>query len=247
MNDNLKFLTLTQLNKTQIQQYRDAVASAFPTIIQQSKVIENNWSDLERFFPSYQIFAIDKADNLIGLMNMVPIHWDQPLADLPDEGWDWLLKTGIQNHKESIKPNTIGGLQVIIPHRHRSKGYSKLLIQQAKTFLDNTTYKHLIIPIRPTLKHNYPHVGMDTYINMKEGNKILDPWIRTHIRCGAQVVKVCTKSMHVTGDISFWQQLTKSTIKTSGKILIEGALNPIQINLPKNQGVYWEENIWIHY
>ena len=243
----MRHLTFLDLNKTQIEQYRNAINAAFPEIILRSQVMKSYWSKLEKYFPFTQIFIIGTDDNLIGFMNTVPVFWDKSLNELPDDGWDWMLRSGITDFEEGKQPNTLGGLQIIVTKEHQGKGFSKILITQAKKVVEKIGYKNFIIPIRPTFKHLHPEMKMSDYINLKKDTKIYDPWIRTHLKSGAKIIRICNNSMNISGDIPFWESLLNQKINTSGKYIATGALNPITIDFQKNHGEYREDNIWIAY
>lgn len=104
-----------------------------------------------------------------------------------------------------------------------------------------------MIPIRPTKKHLFPEMTMTAYMHKKKDNKIFDPWLRTHVKAGAQIIKVCEKSMSVKGDLSFWEALMKRKLITSGAYKLEGALSLIVIDIENDHGEYLEPNIWIGY
>jgi hypothetical protein len=49
----------------------------------------------------------------------------------------------------------------------------------------------LIAPVRPTLKHRYPLTPIERYLSWRRPDGThLDPWLRTHERLGADIVKV---------------------------------------------------------
>ncbi len=242
-----KYLTFSDLDDHLLKQYRKAIALAFPEIIINSQITKKYWDRLEKYFPQTQLFIVSEDNNLIGFMNAIPVFWDQPLIDLPNEGWDWLVKKGINDFENKVSPNSLGGLQIIVTKEYLGKGYSKLLIAKGKNVRENLGFKNFIIPIRPILKHKYPEMKMKEYMSLRENNIIMDPWIRTHIKSGAKIIKVCKNSMNVTGEINFWEGLLKNKIRKSGTYKVEGALNLVTINLEDNYGEYREENIWINY
>ncbi|MFD2561911.1 hypothetical protein [Aquimarina rubra] len=243
----ITYLEFSDLDDHLLDQYRRAIRLAFPEIILHSEVIRNYWERLEKYFPYTQLFAVGENHNLIGFMNAIPIFWDQPLDELPDDGWDWLVKKGISDFENDIQPNSLGGLQIVVTKEFQGKGYSQLLIARGKQVKENLGFKNFIIPIRPILKHTYPDIKIEDYMNWTKDDKTFDPWIRTHIKSGAQILKVCENSMNVTGDINFWEGLLKQNINESGTYRVQGALNLVSINLDKNYGEYREENIWIGY
>ncbi len=243
----MKYLDLSALNTQQLKQYRTAIQEAFPAIVLNSPITKKYWQRLEEYYPFAQIFMIDKDENIIGFMNAIPLFWDQSLSELPNEGWDWQLQKGINDYENQIEPNTLGGLQIIVTKEHQGKGFSRLLLARAKQVVKELGYQHFIIPIRPTFKHQFPAMKMTDYINKKEGEKIYDPWIRTHLKSQAKIIKVCENSMNVKGDIPFWESLLNRKITSSGEYMVEGALNLVKIDVEKNHGEYREENIWVSY
>ena len=180
-------------------------------------------------------------------MNAIPLFWNSPLIELPNEGWDWMLEKGVKDYENSKKPNSLGGLQIIVTKDNLGKGYSKILISEAKRMVKKEGYENFIIPIRPTFKSRYPNMKMKEYIDLKVDGKIYDPWIRTHLKGGAKILNVCFKAMYIDGNLKFWEKLMNRKIEKTGTYIVEGALNPVEIDVENNHGIYYESNIWISY
>ncbi len=243
----MHFLTLDQLNNVQIAQYKQAIARAFPRVLSASSVIIRNWPKLEQYFPKQQHFLFSDQGELLGFINSLPFHYAGSLEDLPENGWDWMIVKGITDYENGNHPNYLGGLQVIVLKKHQGRGYSKIILSHAKKVLRNSSLSKLLIPIRPTKKHLFPSMSMEEYLLKQEQNKTYDPWIRTHLSGGAQIVKVCTDSMTIQGDVPFWEKLFDKKINSSGQHVLTGALAPIRIDLENNIGRYVEANIWVKY
>ena len=158
-----------------------------------------------------------------------------------------MVKKGIYDFETKKKPNALGGLQVIITKAFLGQGFSKVIIAEGKKRIAQFGLSQLIIPIRPTFKHKYPQMEMEEYIGLKKNEQVYDPWIRTHIKGGAKIIKVCKNSMNVKGDLNFWKRLIGKELTSSGMYKVNGALNPVRIDLENQSGEYREENIWIHY
>ena len=242
-----RFINLNSLNHTQQDQYRDAITKAFPAIIGESSVIKNYWTKLEKYYPELQLFLISSEGELIGFINTIPFKFSKDLSRLPDRGWDWMFTKGMTDYIENLKANYLGGLQVIVRKKFQGKGYSKVVLNHAKNFILKSSYENLVISIRPIRKHNFPTMPMSEYLNIKEEHKVYDPWIRTHINGGAEVIKVCEKSMIMTGNIKFWETMLDMKISNSGQYILSGALSMITIDVEKNKGEYIEPNIWVKY
>ncbi len=224
-----------------------AVKAAFPPVIHQSGIIKNHWTKIEKYFPVTQLFAINDKENLIGFANMVKIYWVNPMEDLPNTGWDWLVKKSVEDYEKGRLLNTLGGLQIIVTKNFLGKGYSKKIIAEIKNRKRLLGLEHLIIPIRPTLKHQFPEMPMADYVLKKDGDKIYDPWIRTHVNSGATIINICSESMLISGPVALWKSLLHKEELLSGTYVIEGGLNTVSIDISNDYGVYAEENIWISY
>ena len=65
------------------------------------------------------------------------------------------------------------------------------------------------------------------------------------MKIGGKILKVANPSMRVRGTISDWQRWTGMYFGESNKYIIQGALNPINIDLENNLGEYIEPNVWV--
>lgn len=82
--------------------------------------------------------------------------------------------------------------------------------------------------------------------NNKDG-KPFDPWLRVHKKLGGKVVKTAEISMIIRGKINEWEKWTNTVICGSGKYIFKDALNPVEINIEKNEGIYTDPCVWVHY
>jgi len=104
----------------------------------------------------------------------------------------------------------------------------------------------LIAPVRPTLKQRYPLTPIERYLSWRrQDGTHLDPWLRTHERLGADIVKVAPESMRVSGTVAEWEAWTEMALPASGAYVVPGALAPIQIDRERDEGVYVEPNVWM--
>ena len=104
----------------------------------------------------------------------------------------------------------------------------------------------LIIPIRPSEKSKYPLISLDDYSRWKtEDGLPFDAWLRVHLRAGARIIKVCHESKTIRGTRAEWELWTRMKFPQTGRYIIPGALNPIEVEVEKNEGIYIEPNVWI--
>ncbi|MBB1138059.1 GNAT family N-acetyltransferase [Myroides sp. WP-1] len=250
---NSSRFSFIRTSKTYLPQYdvlleKVYAYSVWPEFILQDKVNIRYWEDLYVDFPLYQFFLID-GQEVVGNGNCVPLSLtEDELNDLPEEGWDWALERAFLDKQAGKKPTVLCALQMGINPAYQGQGISNQLIGFMKAIAKEQQLDTFILPLRPNKKHQYPLQSMEQYIQWtnKEGWPF-DPWIRTHCKNGAEVVKVCTKAMLVEGSVQEWEQWTNHSFQASGQYIIDFALNPIEINIERNIGTYVEPNVWMRY
>ena len=227
--------------------YSNLTHSNWSSIIQPSGTGVEYWNKLFQYFPEHQLFYETTDGEWLGFANTIPIYYDEPIENLPDEGWDWLIEKGIKGFENKISPNTLGGLQIGVNPLFRGHSWSKKILEKAKISMHHYGFKKFVLPIRPTFKHKHPEIPMEEYLTWKKEGIVYDPWIRTHLNAGAKIIKVCHKAMTVKGTVQEWEKWADKNFNTSGDYVVEGGLSLVKINLEKNIGVYLEPNIWIYY
>ena len=107
----------------------------------------------------------------------------------------------------------------------------------------------MVAPVRPSLKSKYPLIPMEEYIGWKrEDGTPFDPWIRTHFKLGASIIKVAEKSMVIPAPIELWEEWTDMKFPSTGSYMIDDGLAPLYIDKSEKRGVYTEPNVWMrHY
>jgi hypothetical protein len=228
----------------------DAVAiPCWPEFMLNDSVANRYWARLYEVFPEYQ-FALreESTGELIAVGNSVPLFWDRPPEDLPDEGWDWALDKAFQDHERGFTPTVQCALQIAIPPAYRGQRLSGIMIEFMKEIGARHNLTALLAPIRPVKKHLYPLTDIEVYMNWEDADgRPFDPWLAAHLRAGARKVKVCRKAMRIEGTVATWEQWTGMRFPDSGQYVIPGALLPITIDRDQDQGLYVEPNYWMHH
>lgn len=123
-----------------------------------------------------------------------------------------------------------------------------MVLNAIKEIAKKSTIKTLIVPVRPTLKTKYPLISIEDYSTWtREDGLPFDPWLRVHKRLGGKVFKSADTSIIIKGSIKDWEKWTKMRIFNSGKYVVEGALNPIEIDFGNDVGHYTDPCIWVRY
>jgi GNAT superfamily N-acetyltransferase len=231
--------------------YRDLVRGltkeVWPEFMLHDRVANENWHELFDRFSEYQLALYDtQNDRVAGMGNSFPLRWEDSLENLPESGWDWAFQEAVKNHRQGVEPNLHCAIQIVVRPDYRSQGLSGPMVEAVRAVTRSKGLKSLVIPIRPSTKHMYPLISLDDYITWKTSAGLpFDPWLRVHVRAGAGIIRVCHTSKTIRGTPAEWEKWTGIKLPQSGRYIIEGALNSMEVNLEKNEGLYIEPNVWI--
>ncbi|RKX25750.1 MAG: GNAT family N-acetyltransferase [Candidatus Zixiibacteriota bacterium] len=188
------------------------------------------------------------SGHVVAIANSIPIQWDRPIEDLPDNGWDWALTKGIDDLRAGRESNILCALQIVVFSPYRGKGISTRVVAAMKRIGSESGLSGMIAPVRPNLKCHYPGTPIKDYIAWTDKNgSPFDPWLRVHFRLGAQIVKPCRTAMRITGTVVQWEGWTQMKFPKSGQHEVPGALVPVEMDLEADTGVYVEPNVWMYH
>jgi GNAT superfamily N-acetyltransferase len=221
--------------------------AAWPEFMLNDPIANENWHELFDRFTDYQFAMLDtEKDRMAAMANSLPFCWDQPLHDLPEGGWDWVFLKAIEDHKQGTQPNIQSAIQIAIHPDYQSQGLSSRMILAMRAIGQSKGFRDLVAPVRPSQKSKYPLISIDDYIKWKNGEGLpFDAWLRVHVRAGARIIKPCHQAMTISGTPADWAEWTGMKFPQSGRYVVPGALNPIEMNLDKDEGVYVEPNVWL--
>ena len=104
----------------------------------------------------------------------------------------------------------------------------------------------LVAPVRPNLKRAYPLTPIERYITWTRDDGLpLDPWLRVHVRLGAEFLAPAPRSLKITGTVAEWEEWTGVAMPESGEYLFRDALQPVTIDRERDLGTYYEPNVWM--
>ncbi len=230
-----------------VRKAQDLVWGSFPEFAYHNDVVDKYWPHLYDTFAKYQFALLDPADRTpLALGNCFPIAWREPLQDLPEEGFEWALETGVRQAEAGETPNMLCAFQIVTSNEARNRGLSYEAVGAMIGLARENGLSALIAPVRPNRKSDHPLVSIDEYVTWKrEDGMPHDDWIRVHVRLGGRIIKVCHRSYLVTGTIAEWTKWTGMTFPNSGSYIVPGALVPVEIDLEKDLGRYLEPNVWM--
>ena len=231
--------------------YRDRAGdigvASWPEFMMHDAVANEHWHELFDRFSDYQFALWDtKQDRMAAMGNSLPFHWDKELYELPEGGWDWVFIKAVEDHRNDVQPNIQSAIQIAIHPDYQSQGLSSKMIGAMRAIGQARGFEYLVAPVRPSQKHKHPLISIDDYITWTNHEGLpFDAWMRVHARLGARIIKPCHEAMVIRGNRLEWEEWTGMKFPQSGEYVITGALNPMEIDVEKDEGTYVEPNVWM--
>jgi GNAT superfamily N-acetyltransferase len=193
----------------------------------------------------FQFYAWDdEREEVVGVGMAVPAAWDEDAGSLPDGGIDAVVDARFAEPRRDA--TVLCALQILIAPEHRGHGLSARMIRRMSEIGRAHGLGTLIAPVRPTLKHLYPLTPMERYIGWRRPDGAhFDPWLRTHERLGAEIVKVAPRSSTIRGSVADWEEWAGMAFPESGTYVVDGALALVEIERERDEGIYVEPNVWM--
>jgi GNAT superfamily N-acetyltransferase len=225
----------------------DIADASWPEFMLHDPIATEHWHELFDWFDEYQFALFDTENRRMAAMaNSLPFYWDQPLEELPETGWDWVFLNAIEQHQNGVIPNIQSAIQINIHPDYQGQGLSAQMVQAMGAIGKSKGFQHLVAPVRPTQKSKYPLTSIDDYIKWATDEGLpFDAWLRVHARAGGKIIKPCHEAMTIRGTRAEWEEWTGLKFPQSGEYIIPGALNPISMNVEKDEAIYIEPNVWM--
>lgn len=219
-----------------------------PTIhewMRHAPVLNRWWRALYDVHPDLQLVLYEaEEDAVVGEANTIYCRWDGTVEGLPG-GVDDVLERAFT---EQFEPNTLCALNVRIVPGLEGKGASRIALAGMKRLGGERGLESLIAPVRPTWKERYPLAPMERYASWTRKDGLpLDPWIRTHVRLGAEILGIARESLRITGTVSEWEEWTGMAFPESGQYVIPHGEVPLTIDREANIGIYVEPDVWMRH
>jgi hypothetical protein len=186
-----------------------------------------------------------KADGkLVAFASAVLIPIDLNAKSYSDSGWGFALEA----YYSKERPNCLCLLSANVDPNLRNLKFSYALLEAAKELAVDFGFNTVLAPVRPTQKSKFLEMPMDEYIEKKsrEG-EIFDPWLRTHVKLGGEILNVCSQSVIVKATLSKWQEWLGHPIQNTQDLQLPMGLSLLKVDAANNIGFYVEPNIWVRY
>lgn len=219
----------------------------WPKYMKEDPIAGRYWGKLFTCFPEYQFILLDEESEPVACGNSIPFVWDGKEENLP-AGWDGVLEKGVEDHKNNLQPNSLSALAIVIHPEHRGAGVSGRMVKEMKGLAIRSNLTHMVAPVRPSLKFKYPLIPMKEYMGWKRNDGTpFDPWIRTHYKSGATIMKVADKSMVIPASVKEWEDWMNLKMPSSGSYIIKDGLVPLEVDRTADEGIYTEPNVWMRH
>jgi GNAT superfamily N-acetyltransferase len=168
--------------------------------------------------------------------------------ELPDGGWDEIIRWGHFDRIVGRRPTAVSALEILVAPRLQRRGLSRLMLTAMRDNTRRLGFADLYAPLRPTDKDREPLTPFADYVGRRRPDGLPhDPWLRTHLRASADIVKIAPRSMTIAGTLAEWRQWTRLPFDQDGAAIVPGALSPVHVSLEQDHAVYVEPNLWVHH
>lgn len=221
------------------------LGAVWPEFLYHDALCNQFFTRAVRDSPELQFYVWDdELDEVVGQGNAIPAAWDGDAESLPDGGLRAVVAARFAEDRPA--PNVLSALQIMISADRRGEGLSRRMIERMHELGREHGLETLVAPVRPNLKHRYPLVPMERYVEwLRPDGSLLDPWLRTHEALGAKILKVALQSMVVAASVAEWEQWTEMAFPESGTYVVPGALAPVEVDRERDKGLYEEPNVWM--
>lgn len=220
--------------------------SVWPEYNLHGDVLNVWWGHLDEELPDFQFVLYDEAaDEVVAEGHTGPLWWSGVDAELPD-GIDSAIVQVFERARAGQPVNTLCALAAESPRDGRRRGLAVEILQGMRTLAERHGLTHLVAPVRPSLKEQYPLAPIERYVTWRrDDGQLLDPWMRVHERLGARVATPLPRSMRISGTVAEWESWTGLVFPDSGAYVFPEGLAPLEVDRDADHGAYWEPNVWM--
>jgi hypothetical protein len=203
------------------------------------------WPRLYSDFPELQLGLCDGASRVVAIGNTIPFTWDGTARGLPDSVAD-IIALGIEARERQKRVTALSALAAVVDPSRRARGLSARIVLAMRGLAAAHGLRHLVAPVRPSLKGTYPLTPMARYAAWTRADGLLfDPWLRVHQRLGARILRITPQGNTVRATIAEWEEWAGFALPESGRYVVPAAFQPIAVDRGRNRVRYEEANVWM--
>lgn len=222
-------------------------AQAYPAFMQHTD-LSPLWPRIYEAFAETQLVLLDaRSGEHLAHGNMVPLAWDDSRDPLPQSAAA-MVQQALTHTDNGAKVTAYGALQVVVSPTAQRRGLSVRMLGQMAVCAAARGATSLCAPIRPTQKARYPLTPLEQYATWTRADGLpLDPWQREHVRLGAVPAGIVAAWLTTSAPIAHWEAWTDLRFPETGRYVVPGALDPVQMDVAAGTGRYVEPHLWMHY
>ncbi|MFI6293291.1 N-acetyltransferase [Nonomuraea sp. NPDC050790] len=222
--------------------------TAWPEFMLNDPIADLFYAVATSHYADYVLVADDPAEpgRLAARACMIPFTARD--GDLPDDGWDAVIRRGWLAREGGRTPDAVSALEITIRKDLLGGGLSAHMVAAMRARAARLGFAELVAPVRPSQKHLEPHTPTSEYAFRTRGDGLpYDAWLRVHVRAGGRVEKVAQRSMTISGTLGEWRGWTGLPFDVDGAVEVPGALVPVHVDVTHDHAVYVEPNIWVRH
>ncbi|GAB3829435.1 N-acetyltransferase [Kribbella italica] len=206
------------------------------------------WQTLEAF-PTTCLIATTEDGSPVADAQAVQLEFGgRGREQLPAGGWEQAVVWAYADARHSVVPNVACALNISVSKDFQGQGLAGLMLAVLRDAAANLDLTGLLAPVRPSHKHLEPLTPMPEYADRtREDGLPSDPWLRTHVRAGGEIVGTAPTSWLVSGTLEDWRTWTGLPFDQTGPVEVPGALTTVHCDLASNYAVYVEPNVWVRH
>jgi hypothetical protein len=206
------------------------------------EVTNRFWPRIREDFPGFQFALLDEDEDVpLAEGHSIPFAWDGTAAGLP-AGIDGLLEEAFDRRSA---PTALSALAIEIPPAHRGRRLSGTMIEAMASIARRHGFRDLVAPLRPSWKERYPLTPIERYAAWTRDDGLpFDPWLRTHVRLGGELLRPEPRSLRITGTVAEWEGWVGMPFPESGEYVFPHGLAPLEVDREADRGTYYEPNVW---
>ncbi|TDW22137.1 GNAT family N-acetyltransferase [Kribbella kalugense] len=198
-------------------------------------------------FPDQCVVATEDGEPVAHGRSIPFVFPDENRTELPSGGWDRVLHWGFSDSRNGREPNVSSALEILIRPSHQGRGLSHTMLEAMRQAVKAKGHSTLYAPVRPNGKTD-PDQPMTEYVEQLRPDGLpVDPWLRVHVKAGAEIVQVAPRSMVIAGTLDEWREWTGLPFDTTGDVVVPKALVPVHCDVRHNYAVYVEPNVWVRH
>ncbi|MGH2839669.1 MAG: GNAT family N-acetyltransferase [Solirubrobacteraceae bacterium] len=105
-----------------------------------------------------------------------------------------------------------------------------------------------VAPERRRAGLSYPLTPIERYAAWTRTDGMpFDPWVRLHVRLGADILHPEPRSLRITAPVADWERWTGLALPESGEYVFPDGLAPLSVDCEQDVARYREPNVWVRH